>query len=331
MRIRREFVPLFALTVACMTAGAQPNPLSHQARPILVTARAVHNLPPEEAARDLPVHLRAVVTYYDPYIDVRHAAIFVHDASGGVFVSIPARPILSIKPGALVDITGVTNAGDYAPVVSSNQVRLVGQSSLPANPPKVTLTQLLTGALDCQWVEVEGRVRSAHVGPSNVVLGVAGDGGMLTAVTVRQQGMDYNSLVDSLVRIDGNAAPLFNQRRQMVGVHLFFPRSQSFSRRRAIPSLCPRFRWHNCFASRLTPGCSTAFTCRASLRSIGRGACFAFKTLKPASACRRQRLPLSLSDPLSTWLAFPQSIFSSLRLKMRSSAQRAAQARLRRP
>ncbi len=223
MRIRRELVPLFALAVACVTADAQPNPLSHQKQPIMVTARGVHNLPPEDAAREIPVHLRAVVTYYDPYIDVRHAAIFVHDASGGVFVSIPARPILSIKPGTLVDITGVTNAGDYAPVVSSNHVRPIGQSSLPANPPKVTLTQLLSGVLDCQWVEVEGRVRFAHVGPNNVLLGVAGDGGMLTAVTVRQQGVDYDSLIDSLVRIDGNAAPLFNQRRQMVGVHLFFP------------------------------------------------------------------------------------------------------------
>ena len=223
MRIRRVFVPLFALAIACVAAGAQPNPLTDQAQRIMITARAVHNLPPEVAARDLPVHLRAVVTYYDPYIDVRHAAIFLHDASGGVFVSVPARPILSIKPGTLVDIRGVTNSGDYAPVVSSNHVRPVGKSSLPANPPKVTLTQLLTGALDCQWVEVEGRVRSAHVGPNNVVLGVAADGGMLTAVTVRQQGVDYDSLVDSLVRIDGNAAPLFNQRRQMVGVHLFFP------------------------------------------------------------------------------------------------------------
>jgi len=223
MRVRRMFVPLVALAAACLTAGAQHKPASQGTQPIIATARGVHNLSPQEAARDLPVHLRAVVTYYDPFIDARHAAIFVHDASGGVFVSVPARPILSIKPGTLVDITGVTNSGDYAPVVSSDQVRSIGQSSLPANPPKVTLTQLLTGALDCQWVEVEGRVRSAHVGPNNVVLGVAADGGMLTAVTIREVGVDYDSLVDSLVRIDGNAAPLFNQRRQMVGVHLFFP------------------------------------------------------------------------------------------------------------
>ncbi len=223
MRIRREFVPLFALAVACLTASAQPGSPSHQTQPIMVTARGVHNLPPEDAARELPVHLRAVVTYYDPYIDARHAAIFVHDASGGVFVSVPARPILPIKPGTLVDITGVTNGGDYAPVVSSDQVRPVSQSSLPANPSKVTLTQLLSGALDCQWVQIEGRVRSVHGSQHNVVLGLAADGGMLTAVTVRQDGADYDSLIDSLIRIDGIAAPLFNQRRQMVGVHLFFP------------------------------------------------------------------------------------------------------------
>ncbi len=223
MRIRRALVPLVALAVACLTADAQRKPVSQETQPIVATAREVHNLFPEVAALDLPVHLRAVVTYYDPYIDVRHAAIFVHDASGGVFVSIPARPILSIKPGTLVDITGVTNAGDYASVISSNDLRTVGQSSLPASPRKVTLTQLLTGALDCQWVEVEGRVRSVHVAQHNAVLGVAGDGGMLTAVSVRQQGVDYDSLVDSLVDIVGNAAPLFNQRRQMVGVHLFFP------------------------------------------------------------------------------------------------------------
>jgi len=223
MRIRRMFVLLVVLAVGCLAAGAQLKPASRGTPPIMATARGVHNLPSEDAARDLPVHLRAVVTYYDPYIDVRHGAIFVHDASGGVFVSVPARPILPIKPGTLVDIIGVTNAGDYAPVVSSNQVRPIGQSSLPANASKASLTQLLTGGLDCQWVEVEGRVRSTHATAHNVVLEVAADGGMLTAVTVRQEGVDYDSLVDSLIRIDGNAAPLFNQRRQMVGVHLFFP------------------------------------------------------------------------------------------------------------
>ncbi len=223
MRTQRLIALLVALAAAWPAASAQ-GPLTLPApQRLMVKAREVHDLSPEDAARTLPVHLRAVVTYYDPYIDVRHGAIFVHDASGGVFVDVSARPILPIKPGVLVDITGVTAPGDYAPVVNGAEVRPIGESSLPANPTKASLTQLLTGALDCQWVEVEGRVRSAHVGPNNVALGIAATGGLLTAVTVRQPGVDYESLIDSLVRIDGNAAPLFNQRRQMVGVHIFFP------------------------------------------------------------------------------------------------------------
>ena len=34
---------------------------------------------------------------------------------------------------------------------------------------------------------------------------------------------DYDALVDSLVTIHGNAGPVFNRKRQMVGVHLYFP------------------------------------------------------------------------------------------------------------
>ena len=183
----------------------------------------MHSLPPEQAAQELPVLLRAVVTYYDPYIDSRHGALFVHDASGGVFFMVPSRPILPIKPGSLVEISGVSAPGDYAAVVNGSRVQLIGQSGLPPNPPSVTLTELLTGGFDSQWVKVEGRIRSAYVGPDNVVIGIATAEGVFSAITLRQPGVNYESLVDSLVRIEGNSAPLFNLHRQMVGVHLFFP------------------------------------------------------------------------------------------------------------
>jgi diguanylate cyclase (GGDEF)-like protein len=223
MRTQRLIALIVTLAATCLAAGAQASSASQGPHRIIETARAVHSLPPEEAAHEYPVRLHAVVSYYDPYIDPRRGALFVQDASGGVFVSLPARPILAIKPGDLVAITGVTGPGDYAAIVTAAQVLPVGQSRLPARPLKTTLMQLLTGAFDCQWVEVEGRVRSAHLGPGNVVLGVAANGGSLTAVTVRQPGVDYEALVDSLVRIDGVAAPVFNQRRQMVGVRVFFP------------------------------------------------------------------------------------------------------------
>jgi diguanylate cyclase (GGDEF)-like protein len=223
MRIQRLFVSWVALAAACLMAGAQIKATSHGSERVLETTRAVHSLPPEEAARGYPVRLHAVVTYYDPYIDYRHGALFVCDPTGCVFVAVPVRPILPIQAGSLVEVTGVSGPGDFAPIVSSEAVRLIGQSSLPANPPRVTLTQLLNGAFDGQWIEIEGRVRSIHIEPKNVILGIAASGGSLMAVTLRQAGFNYESLVDSLVRIDGDSAPLFNQRRQMVGVHVFFP------------------------------------------------------------------------------------------------------------
>ncbi len=60
---------LFALTV--IETGMQGNTIWGESPPAflpkLTTARAVHQLTPDEAARGYPVRLRGVVTYYDPY------------------------------------------------------------------------------------------------------------------------------------------------------------------------------------------------------------------------------------------------------------------------
>jgi diguanylate cyclase (GGDEF)-like protein len=212
-----------ALIAACTMAGATDQPSAQPRSRSLLSANAVHSMPPEQAAQRLPVQLRAVVTYYDPYIDTRHGALFVHDTTGGVFVSVPLRPILPLHAGDLVSIKGVTGPGDYASIVTSDEVHVIGASHLPAHPPRATLTEMQSGKTDGQWIAIEGRVRSANVVAKNVFLEVATDGGSFTATSVREDGVDYESLVDSLVFIHGNAAPQFNQRRQMVGVHVFFP------------------------------------------------------------------------------------------------------------
>jgi diguanylate cyclase (GGDEF)-like protein len=221
MRIQRNVVPWVPLVAACLTAGAQLPTESRQPLPALTTTQAVHNLAPEDAARDLPVHLRAVVTYYDPYIDPRHGALFVCDKTGCIFVSVPVRPILPLRAGSLVEISGVSGPGDFASVVLGNKVRVIGQSHLPANPPHVTLTQLLTGSFDAQWVEIEGRVRSVHLKLHHVALEIATADGSVDAVSLRQDGIDYQSLVDSLIRLRCAAGAVTNQ-RQLAGVRLFF-------------------------------------------------------------------------------------------------------------
>ncbi|MGH9560552.1 MAG: hypothetical protein ACRD3S_03775, partial [Terracidiphilus sp.] len=173
----RRLLGVFVMTAAvCCSVGAlgAPGPGSQQRT--LTRARDVHNFPLDEALRNYPVHLHAVATYYDPYIDSRHGALFVCDSSGCVFVSVPVRPILPIQSGDAVEIVGTTGPGDYAPVVLGDHVQREGHPGLPGNAAQVSLPRLLTGALDCEWVRIEGRVRNVRLEPHNTILEIAAEG-----------------------------------------------------------------------------------------------------------------------------------------------------------
>jgi hypothetical protein len=219
----RSLLPLCALSLGLLPASflaAQSQPAS---LPTLTTTRAAHQLTIPEAKRAYPVLLRVVVTYYDPYVDPRRPSFFVSDATGGVFVALSQTPPVSLKAGDLVEVTGVSGAGDFAPIVDRASARLLGASSLPSAAPHVSLTQLLTGAEDGQWVEVEGVVRSVSESGMNVVLHLALSDGSIAATTVREAGADYAGLIDAKVRLRGNAGPSFNHRGQLTGAHLLFP------------------------------------------------------------------------------------------------------------
>jgi len=163
-----------------------------------------------------------VATYYDPHIDQRHGALFIHDASGGIFVAAPLD-LSRVRAGSLIEVEGVTAPGDYAPIVDHARIHILGQSHLPRTAPRVTMAKLLSGAEDGQWVELEGVVRSVAYSDRNVTISLAMSEGMIRATTLRANGVDYDSLVDSKILIHGSAAPLFTKRRQMVGARLFFP------------------------------------------------------------------------------------------------------------
>ncbi len=188
----------------------------------LTTAHAAHSLTEEEAARAYPVHIKGVVTYFDRGIDPRRIALFVHDETGGIFVALPFQPFLPIRPGTLLDITGVTGAGDFAPIVDRPIVKIIGQSHLPDRAPLVSLTHLLTGAEDGQWVEVEGVGSSMVQRGNNVFIEIETGDGRLSAATTAQPGVDYSGLIDAEVRVRGVAAPIFGKKAQMLSVRLFF-------------------------------------------------------------------------------------------------------------
>jgi signal transduction histidine kinase/DNA-binding response OmpR family regulator len=189
----------------------------------LTTAREAHSLTAEEAARGYPVHLRAIVTYYDSENDPAHGAFFVCDPTGCIAVVVPPRPILPLRPGTLVDFKGVSDPGNYAPIVVGSEVKVIGQSHPPANPPRRSLAQLMTGADDGRWIEVEGVVHSVAQSGPHITIMLALTDGMMRGITPLEAGADYSHLVDSTVLVHANAAPLFTKNRQMVGARLLFP------------------------------------------------------------------------------------------------------------
>jgi signal transduction histidine kinase len=80
-----------------------------------------------------------------------------------------------LAAGQSVEIAGITDVGDFAPVVKANAMRLTGQAPLPG-PQSVTMNQLFTGNEDSQRIEVRGQVRSTTVLAERKYLNLAMDG-----------------------------------------------------------------------------------------------------------------------------------------------------------
>ena len=204
-------------TINALAQNSQVSPRT------LTTAHEAHGLSLPESRRSYPVHLRAVVTFYDALIDPRRPSFFVHDATGGIFVALSVLPDFPVKAGMLVEVFGVSGAGDFAPIIDSGRIKYLAPSQVPAVAPRVTLSHLLTGAEDGKWVEVEGVLRSVHESKWDVILNIAMNEGSISAITPKGSNTNYEELIDSRILLRGNAAPIFNRMRQMTGAHILFP------------------------------------------------------------------------------------------------------------
>jgi diguanylate cyclase (GGDEF)-like protein len=217
---------LFAILLAIIPqlSPSQTSPKAAAPLRTLTTVKAVHTLSNAEAARALPVRLTAVIVYYDPFLNYpRRPIIMVTDGTASIYVALVDPPTPSLKAGALVEVTGESNPGDFGPNISNGHLRVIGSAPLPPNPPRQSMTHLLTGSEDAQWVELEAVVKSFEIVGGNVTLKLALADGEMAGTTVKEPGADYASLVDAKVVIHGIAGSLFNLHSQIFGLQLLFP------------------------------------------------------------------------------------------------------------
>lgn len=181
----------------------------------LANIAAIRALSAAEAERALPVRIRATVTFR-----THVGNLFVHDGTNGAYVAV-AGASGAFRPGQWVDLEGTTAPGHFAPVIQASHVRVRGEGPLPPARP-VTFHDLGSSAEDCQWVEVDGIVRTAsQVGeqPCELVLEV--DGGRLRVYLLGMPLADAQRLVDARVVARGVRGCIFNQRRQLLAPLLF--------------------------------------------------------------------------------------------------------------
>ena len=168
-----------------------------------------------EASTRRRVSVRGVVTYIDP----NWGLMFIQDRTAAVFVGISGLN-LRLKPGDLVDVSGVTNPGDYAPIIADPAASFVGRSSFP-QPLVIDPIQSNLAIADSRWSTYHGVVHSVQVvdGHTNLKLG-AGEAALNVQLPILIDGERFR---DKEISVTGALGILFNERRQAIGHEIFVP------------------------------------------------------------------------------------------------------------
>jgi diguanylate cyclase (GGDEF)-like protein/PAS domain S-box-containing protein len=120
------------------------------ALPVLRSTSAIHSLNNLAARFGYPVDFTGTVTYSDP----EWGLLFVHDASGSIYINVHGST--TVYPlGTTVHVIGVTGSGDINPIVSKAKIIPLGLGPAPDAEPK-SVDELDAGVADSSWIMTEG-------------------------------------------------------------------------------------------------------------------------------------------------------------------------------
>lgn len=233
LRICGFMLRLLPLWPVCCAAQVNDS----AADPLLATAAAVRSLTTRGAGEARPVRLRGQLVL----ITTQRTAIVLLDHGEGIYVELRQRAPADFKIGDELDVTGVSGAGDFAPVVKAQRIVRIGSGTLPA-PRPTTIAELNAGGFDAAWVSLRGIVRSyAPLFPERMAvpadragaLESSGPGGAsrdrwLVMIAQGDDKLDVQIndlvaprwLVDAEVRLQGVVFNVHNANRQFVRANL---------------------------------------------------------------------------------------------------------------
>ncbi|HVM50447.1 MAG TPA: sensor histidine kinase [Candidatus Acidoferrum sp.] len=202
--------------------GAPSQPLDPPGG-LLTSAWQIRQLSAAQSRQSLRVQLRGVVVSEAGPQPERAAVIW--DGTANIYLLGPEHQFADIHRGDLVEAAGVTDPGEFAPIVKLSELRRVGRAALPL-PRRVTYEELLSGGLDAQWVEIEGVVRSLDTELPKDAYGrwhmdVAVGGGRVSVVSNGPRSAEVAP--DARVRLQAACFYQFTQKRQVLRPMLLVP------------------------------------------------------------------------------------------------------------
>lgn len=202
-----------------MVAVGQP---ATEARVVFTNAAQIRQITASDAARMLPVHFRGVViSGAGP--SVNRAAV-IQDETAGVYVLAAEDLFTGINRGDFVEVIGVTDPGEFAPIVKVTRVSRLGTAPIPA-AKVVTGEDLLSGRLDAQWIEITGVVRSLDA-PAPRDFGqwhmeLATGSGKVSVISIDPKPPEIAP--DTVVRLQATCFYQFTRKRQVLKPALLVP------------------------------------------------------------------------------------------------------------
>lgn len=179
---------------------------------ILTNIAQIRRLPPDRIQSHPRVKIRGVITGL--------LGGFVQDDTAGIEVDFaqPERRKLTAL-GDYIELDGLAEQGDFgSPMILAQRVVVLGRGKLP-EPQKLSLSQLMNGRVDGQWVEVQGVVHSTDGSHLSIVC----DGGELMASLGEAANGDVNGLVDAEIRARGVGIVAMDEQGRIQGMHLLIP------------------------------------------------------------------------------------------------------------
>jgi signal transduction histidine kinase len=217
------WVPSLNAIQAVMSVGAwtnapasPPSVVASGAEPLLTRIEQIRRLTPEELVRRPKIKVRGVVTEL--------FGTYIQEGTAGVEVWYIGQPRLTAP--AFRSCVEVEGRGDWAnghgPIIRAEKVVILGQGKLP-EPERSTWSQLASGRMVDQWVEIEAVVHATD--GSHLLL--SSEGGQLMATIRAAPAGSVRQLVDATIRIRGVCVAATDSRGRMQGIQLLVPSLES--------------------------------------------------------------------------------------------------------